>query len=782
MSLFLDVPPPSVLADIDIVLDVPARSHSHSLSGISSSPQEIVALVQQLRSKTGVAIIRCLSNGTTAEKIIHVDSTGLFLVYTPTSKIAIRASIHLTHISEVRIDGPVGRCFRRHPLAPVELCLSLMLCNGAPAMCFLILEGTQQLWKASLEFLVARAHRVIRAKPLMSRVLHLWFNCTLSNLVKQSALRQRSDPVEKILMRNAGNVDDDEDGERGRQLSDVVIAVGNKEDRNNGHHQQRPMMGDVPDHSPFGRRVQSVRNPSFGSDQGDPPQENSDGSDSESDEEGRTPHRTNTQSNLKKKKGSEESGAGAAVGGGVGTTSGEIEAQALDYYLEKLRRRKPQSRVTSILHWIGSMIWGNNPSAGVGSAGIAPSAMEEAKQAASYTTLHETWNFFFRVGLLPVPHPTTLQIEAAVKRAKEAAQPPSAAQQFSDNEPEQTQRNMKPILTALEKLEDILILHFVTPHEERSFSDMIPVLTAIVYEQPHLSLPSLLLLRWISGGHDVGGGVGRGGYPHPPHGNNSLTGSPSPKKQDASLQDPDGTPAALEAAARHMHAPPLRRVLNRISLSRLDSRSMNSAARQLARMRSSWAQQSSNSGVAAEAAPPAREEFSPAHHHDAAQRQAALEKAETPALISRAQLVDFFASFGMNDMIPRVQTLMDSVALLSEETLLRATHGRGDGGEGGGEHAGLGGSMRTPSLGTTSQQLKRGRHVSRGGGNRETALDLGSSVHTMDSIHQVNHITSAQFVALLSDPLLNGWMNPLHQTVYQPMNHPPPSLLYQFVA
>jgi hypothetical protein len=200
MSLFLARAPQSTLDGIDITPDVPILPPSPLGA---CSPEEIASLVQQLRSKAGVPIIRALPNGTTAEKMLHLDNSGLFLLYSPTVKSMIEACVYIPTIAEVRIDGPSsGKCFASHVATPAKLTLTVALRTGAPSLCFILLEGNQPLWKATLEAVARRAHRIVHAHPLKARMLHLWVNATLSTQIKST--ERKADPVEHMYRRTNG--------------------------------------------------------------------------------------------------------------------------------------------------------------------------------------------------------------------------------------------------------------------------------------------------------------------------------------------------------------------------------------------------------------------------------------------------------------------------------------------------------------------------------------------------------------------------------------------------
>lgn len=197
MSLFLARTPQTTLDGIDISPDVPILPPSPQGA---CSPEEIASLVQQLRSKAGVPIVRALPNGTTAEKMLHLDNSGLFLMYSPTVKSMIEACVYIPMIAEVRIDGPSsGKCFGSHAATPQNLTLTVALRTGAPSLCFILLEGNQALWKSTLEAVARRAHRIVDAHPLKARMLHLWVNATLSTQIKST--ERKADPVEHIYRR-----------------------------------------------------------------------------------------------------------------------------------------------------------------------------------------------------------------------------------------------------------------------------------------------------------------------------------------------------------------------------------------------------------------------------------------------------------------------------------------------------------------------------------------------------------------------------------------------------
>jgi hypothetical protein len=197
MSLFLARAPQSTLDGIDITPDVPIFPPSPLGA---CSPEEIASLVQQLRSKAGVPIIRALPNGTTAEKMLHLDNSGLFLLYSPTVKSMIEACVYIPTIAEIRIDGPSsGKCFASHVDTPAKLTLTIALRTGAPSLCFILLEGNQPLWKAALEAVARRAHRIVHAHPLKARMLHLWVNATMSSQIKST--ERKADPVEHMYRR-----------------------------------------------------------------------------------------------------------------------------------------------------------------------------------------------------------------------------------------------------------------------------------------------------------------------------------------------------------------------------------------------------------------------------------------------------------------------------------------------------------------------------------------------------------------------------------------------------
>ncbi|CUG86722.1 Hypothetical protein, putative, partial [Bodo saltans] len=222
MSLFLSHTPQHTLDGIDIVPDVPVLPPSPLGA---CSPEEIASLVQQLRSKAGVPIVRALPNGTTAEKMLHLDNSGLFLLYSPTVKSMIEACVYIPMIAEIRTDGPSsGKCFASHVATPEKLTLTVALRTGAPSLCFILLEGNQPLWKATLEAVARRAHRIVHAHPLKARMLHLWVNATMSNQIKST--ERKADPVEHMYRRM--NV---KESEVNRDESASAIEVS-------PHHQQ----------------------------------------------------------------------------------------------------------------------------------------------------------------------------------------------------------------------------------------------------------------------------------------------------------------------------------------------------------------------------------------------------------------------------------------------------------------------------------------------------------------------------------------------------------------
>ena len=175
MSIFAAVPPVQSLEHIDIVLDRTLYPQHHP-----ATAADVLGLIQELKSKTGVGVTKILANGTKVEKTLHLDDSGLFLVYSPTLKTVIQATIFIPSIAEVR-PGCVSLAFNRCVVLPERqpYCINIMTNDGNPTLSFMFQEGSMHVWLTVLSMLMRRANALIAKNPLKVRMIHLWQNCVL---------------------------------------------------------------------------------------------------------------------------------------------------------------------------------------------------------------------------------------------------------------------------------------------------------------------------------------------------------------------------------------------------------------------------------------------------------------------------------------------------------------------------------------------------------------------------------------------------------------------------
>ena len=94
------------------------------------------------------------------EKNAYLDGTGMFLVYSPTRKAVIHATLLLAHVSEFRPACATRRLQECVILTPAERsrnCFSLMLLHGdRTSWSFVFPQVALNVWKNTIEFLIRR--------------------------------------------------------------------------------------------------------------------------------------------------------------------------------------------------------------------------------------------------------------------------------------------------------------------------------------------------------------------------------------------------------------------------------------------------------------------------------------------------------------------------------------------------------------------------------------------------------------------------------------------------
>jgi hypothetical protein len=188
MSIFASEAPRASLERCDIVLDRAIFPPNHP----SLTAADVLALIQDLKSSTGVGITKILADGTKVDKTLRVDETGLFLVYRPTLKTIIEASIFIPNISEVR-PGNAGFAFNRCVVPPERLtyCLNITTHDCSPTLSFMFVECSMQVWLTALSMLMRRAASIMTKHPLKVRMVHMWNNCVLQFTKEHQEAKER---------------------------------------------------------------------------------------------------------------------------------------------------------------------------------------------------------------------------------------------------------------------------------------------------------------------------------------------------------------------------------------------------------------------------------------------------------------------------------------------------------------------------------------------------------------------------------------------------------------
>lgn len=148
----------------------------------SVAADQILFLLQELKSKNGVPIVKFSESGQAIEKTLHVDPSGLFLVYSPSVNSVVEASAFIPNIAEFR-GGCVSMVFRKVIILPERMnyCFSLFFKEVNDVVwSFSFQNGNLAIWKNAFELLMKRANTYFAMYPLKLELLRLWYNVTHS--------------------------------------------------------------------------------------------------------------------------------------------------------------------------------------------------------------------------------------------------------------------------------------------------------------------------------------------------------------------------------------------------------------------------------------------------------------------------------------------------------------------------------------------------------------------------------------------------------------------------
>ena len=136
----------------------------------------VATLVQELLDKNGVPLLKMSLGGQIIAKTLHLDPSGLFLIYSPTQQDLLDATVFIPHIHEFRTaTDSFALRFADFDPATEANCFSLTLKFGA-AWSFVFQTGTMALWRATIEVLVLRAREIMKQYPLKVMMIRLWPN------------------------------------------------------------------------------------------------------------------------------------------------------------------------------------------------------------------------------------------------------------------------------------------------------------------------------------------------------------------------------------------------------------------------------------------------------------------------------------------------------------------------------------------------------------------------------------------------------------------------------
>lgn len=143
-----------------------------------SHPLEVRSLVEEMRSKNGVAVVKVSHGGRAMEKSLRLDSSGLFITYSPCDKQVIDATLFLPNV-----------CLFRSGCSTNAFLSNTALCED-PGHCFSILlhdgttwdinfhERSVGVWQETIELLMRRSHRLLSECPFKVFFIRLWLNTT----------------------------------------------------------------------------------------------------------------------------------------------------------------------------------------------------------------------------------------------------------------------------------------------------------------------------------------------------------------------------------------------------------------------------------------------------------------------------------------------------------------------------------------------------------------------------------------------------------------------------
>jgi hypothetical protein len=161
----------------------------------STAPDEMMALIQELRSKNGIPVTKLTAHGHAVNKTLHVDSMGLFITYSPSPKQILMATANVSSIAEFRPGVDAGGFHRLGYIPPERAarCFSLVFQDGTTwDMSFN--RGNPQLWKNTFELMMRRAIHLESEFPLRALINRLWLNAALSQQQQQAPAANTAQP------------------------------------------------------------------------------------------------------------------------------------------------------------------------------------------------------------------------------------------------------------------------------------------------------------------------------------------------------------------------------------------------------------------------------------------------------------------------------------------------------------------------------------------------------------------------------------------------------------
>jgi hypothetical protein len=157
----------------------------------------VVNLIQELADRNGVPVLKMSFGGQIIEKTLHLDPSGLFLVYSPTQNDLLDATVFLPHVHEFRAaTDSFALRFADLDENTENSCFSLTLRNGT-AWNFVFQAGNMALWRSAVEVLVYRAWEVLKRHPLKVLMIRMWPQLRFFDNAQERRQQKKGDVMTK---------------------------------------------------------------------------------------------------------------------------------------------------------------------------------------------------------------------------------------------------------------------------------------------------------------------------------------------------------------------------------------------------------------------------------------------------------------------------------------------------------------------------------------------------------------------------------------------------------